>query len=67
MCGSTCSMHEACAFVFICAAGLYHIACSLCVSVRMPVFYMDAAATYETHAFKNAVRAAKRQKLPHGE
>lgn len=37
------------------------------VCTEMPVFYMDAAATYETHAFKNAVRAAKRQQLPHGE
>lgn len=37
------------------------------VCTEMPVFYMDAAATYETHAFKNAVSAAKRQKLPHGE
>lgn len=37
------------------------------VCTEMRVFYMDAAATYETHALKNAVRAAKRQKLPHGE
>lgn len=34
VCGGTCSVHVACAFVFICAAGVYNIVCSSCVSVQ---------------------------------
>lgn len=39
-CGGTCSVHVACAFVFICAAGVYNVAYSLCVSVQRCLCFM---------------------------
>lgn len=38
--GGTCSAHVACAFVFICAAEVYNIACSLYMSVRRCLCFM---------------------------
>lgn len=38
--GGTCSVHVACAFVFICAAAIYNIARSLCMSVQRCLWFM---------------------------
>lgn len=38
--GGTCSVHVACAFVFTCAAAIYNIARSLCMSVQRCLWFM---------------------------
>jgi len=67
VCGSTCSACEVCAFVFICAAGLYNIVCLLCVSVQRCLCFAQMLQQPMKLVHYKCKERVKIEKLPHGQ